>query len=358
MQAFLSHYVGKDIDQRLDYVDGVQRLRSTSLLFVGALLGFMGFVFAAFLGFWQQMVEVSHRNFSGEPMVHSYFPATVSEMVYNSSSGAGKCFFAFVMIGGICMLLSWYPWHLRNVYIGDDIMLGPPHLGSDFSGRPRGIKLLMLRQFLPPVGIMLVACIPAPPAANRHFTDTVSALVHTLGATMSIGGYAFLELYTLVARPNVVFDTPINGKHRRFSEVHVRGVLIGGCLVSIFMFQMFGFLAGHAEKFGICCPDVWRVPERADWDGLARGSEWARQHAAGLRVEDQMANANGVKELEQTASGLVLFFKLGEYWFEVFSGLFMLASHLAIWWFCPERFTDLEEKLPDPDGVGGHYQHM
>lgn len=351
-QAFLPKK--DDLQGRMEYVDGTQRVRSTSLLFVGSLLGFLGFCFAAFLGFWQQIMEVPHLNFRHEPM-GTYFPATVSEMVYDSQSGAGKCFFAFVLIGGICMLLSWYPWALRNVYIGDDAMLLENWLGNDRSDRPRGIKVLMLRQFLPPIGIMLVACIPAPPAANREFTDTVSSLVHTLGAVMSIGGYAAIELATLHYKPwhssrkgghGVVFDTKINGKNISVNERTTRTILIGLCLFSIVAFQVSGFLYGKADKLGFCCNDVWAVPNATDWSGL-NGDK-----TIGLRIEDEIAAAHGKKLLLSTATGFDKILKLSEYWFEVFAGLFMLASHLAIWFYCPERFVDLAESLPDcvPEG--------
>lgn len=342
----------KDHEGRLDYIDGSQRVRSTSLLFVGALLGFIGFVFAAFLGFWQELEEASHRNFRAQP-IGTYFPATVSEMVYNSSSGSGKCFFAFVLIGGICMLMSWYPWALRNVYIGDDALLLNGWIGNDISGNPRGIKVLMLRQFLPPLGIMMVACIPAPPAANRLFTDVVSSTVHTIGAVMAIGGYAFIELATLtIWSHKVVLDTPINGKTHSWSERSVRLILIGCCLFCIVAFQVSGFLLGHADKLGICCADEWQVPTSKDWDLLRAENE------VGLKVEDEIAAANGKKLLLHTATGFYRVLKLSEYWFEVFSGLFMLASHLAVWFYCPERFIDLNESLPDPDGHDGGYNRM
>merc|ERR1719361_610078 len=125
------------------------------------------------------------------------------------------------------MLSSWYPWQLRNVYIGDDTAFPPSSwgvLGKDSQGRPRGISILTLRQFLPPLGIMMVACIPAPPAANRMFTDKVSCIVHTVGATMSIGGYAFIELFTLFWAKNVVFNGHKNQKYA--IEWQVRVVLI------------------------------------------------------------------------------------------------------------------------------------
>lgn len=288
-------------------------------------------------------MEAPHVNFRGQKM-HSYFPATVSEMVHNTSSGAGKCFFAFCLIGGICMLMSWYPWQLRNVYVGDDLKVFGSWLGKTRGDKDVGPSLLMMRQFLPPVGIMLVACIPAPPAANREFTDTVSCVIHTVGATMSIGGYAFIELYTIFSKSTaVVFD-------EKRGEKQVRAVLIWSCLIAIVIFQLFGFLAGHADKLGICCEDVWQVPKPSDWQQVNADTE------PGLRIEDEIAAAHSQKMLLRTASGTYLFLKFGEYMGEVFSGLFMLASHLAIWWYCPERHVDLDEKLPDPEGQ--HYERM
>jgi len=336
-----------EFDRRLDYIDGFSRLRSTSLLVSGAFLGYCGFLFGAFLGFWKQIVEEGPTNFLGEKQNHSYFPATVSEMVYNSSSGGGKCFFAFVLIGGICMLTSWYPWQLRNVYIGDDLVLGAGWLGTNNNGKPRGVSVLMLRQFLPPIGIMMVACIPAPPGANRQFTDKVSSVVHTMGAVMSIGGYAFIELYTLIRCDQlpVKFDT-VKAYNKGWGEWTTRFGVIVCCLVCIAGFQIFGVLCGQAEKLGVCCNDVWEVPSSKELKDLkARGE--------GFYVEDSIAAAHGTKLLKQTASGPMMYFKLAEYWFEVLSGLFMLYSHLVIWWYCPERHIDLDEELPDPDGDDG-----
>lgn len=336
-----------EFDRRLDFIDGLNRLRSTSLLVSGACLGYCGFLMGAFLGFYKQMVEEGPQNFLGQHQNHSYFPATVSEMVWNTSSGGGKCFFAFVLIGGICMLSSWYPWHLRNVYIGDDLMLFHGWLGNDNNGNPRGIRLLMLRQFLPPIGIMIVACIPAPPAANREFTDKVSSIVHTMGAVMSIGGYAFIELYTLMGNDlPVKFDT-VKVYNKGWGEWRVRFITVLCCLLSIGAFQMFGVLCSQAHNLGICCEDVWEIPTKDDLDILKSS------RAQGFYFEDEIAVVNHQHLLKQTASGTFVFLKLGQYWFEVLSGLFMLYSHLVIWWYCPERHIDLDEELPDPDGEEG-----
>lgn len=50
--------------------------------------------------------------------------------------------------------------------------------------------------------------------------------------------------------------------------------------------------------------------------------------------------------MADTAYGWCLQVKGGEFWFEVLSGVFMILSHLTIWYFCPERHIDLDEQLP------------
>lgn len=206
---------------------------------------------------------------------------------------------------------------------------------------------MMLRQFLPPLGIMLVACIAAPPKANREFTDKVACTIHTIGAVMSIGGYAFIELYTLYCADNVKFDTAIHDQRLRLREKCVRRTLIFCCLFCVCGFQICGALDGKGvEMFGLCCDDEWSEPKPEDWQALA-----AHGYAPGEVVMDQIAAFEHKKLLLQTASGHFLLVKLLEYWFEVGAGLFMLLSHMAIWYYCPERHCDLHEELPNPGAV-------
>merc|ERR1719401_326584 len=55
---------------------------------------------------------------------------------------------------------------------------------------------------------------------------------------------------------------------------------------------------------------------------------------------------DGFLGLSNTASGMDLFMKKLEFWGEVFAGLFMIASHWVIWYYCPERQLDLDEQMP------------
>lgn len=306
---------------RINYVDACMRTRSVTLLMVGSICGFLGFLNASFLGYSKYFAPVE-TNYLGQPFSsgHNYFPQTVSEMVYDKNDASGKCFFAFCMIGAICIFLSWYPWQLRNVYLGDDAKIWK-------------FAWANLRVYLPPVGMMLVACIPTTPAANATARDKVTVIIHTLGAVMMIGGYAIFELYTLYLSPQM--DRNIKKNERFWRTVHLVGTVVG-----IVGFQLFGLLATHADALGVCCNDEWVSPTVHEIKKLYAEGNYGKAF--------ENADAMGLKHkvLKNTASGSMLFIKQAEYWFEVASGLFMIASHLTIWWYCPERRLDVAEQLP------------
>lgn len=311
-----------EVMHRINYVDSQQRLRSVTLLMVGSLCGLLGFLFAAFLGISTYKAEVD-TNYLGQPYAsgHNYFPQTVSEMVYDPTSACGKCFFAFCLIGAICILMSWYPWQLRNVYVGDDAKIGT-------------CTWVNLRVYLPPVGMMLVACIPTTPAANATFRDRVTVLIHTAGAVMMIGGYAIFEVYTLFCASH----TRVVIKKREW-KIRLACVILS--VIGIVGFQVCGLLATKSESWGWCCMDDWRSVFPADVDNMTAHDEY------GKAAEDSLAIDLGHKAVFNTAYGRVLRIKQAEYWFEVFAGLFMIASHLTIWWYCPERSLDVSDALPD-----------
>lgn len=269
--------------------------KSTSLLWMGSLSGLLGFIFAFFLGLM--------KYFEGTSVFESgngFFPPTVSEMVHDPGSPAGKCFFAFELIGAICIFLSWYPFELRNVYIGDDLKT------------PFGVSWVICRQFFPPIGMMLVACVPTTPAAQADLADQVTVGVHCLGAVMMFIGYIFFEGRTLAWGIWKNDDLPLRINPR---EWWVRGVLLTGVLHGFCCF--IAFQAILIPDLGLCCFDEWAPKE-------------------------------GFKKVQlvNTASGWILFFKIGSYFGEVVSGLCLIASHMAIWYYCEERRVDLVETIP------------
>jgi len=311
-----------DLEKRLDFVDGIERKRSTMLLFVGAMSGFFGFGFAGFLGLWGIFNGHLQNNYVGEPLQSgiNYYPQTVSEMVYDPASPAGKCFFAFCMIGAICIMISNYPFHLRNAYVGDDDVYF-------------GVSVLSYRAMMPPIGMMLVACITTTPAAKADFRDKVCVMIHTFGAVIMIGGHALFELHNLRS-PKA---------HTRKRERTVRYICLISCVVAMLGFEICGGLAGFLPKKGVCCADVWRAPNITDIR--------AAYHAGhpGIAIQDALGYEGNKGELVNSASGVILVIKILEYWCEVFAGLFMIAGHIAIWYYSPERSLDLLESIPDHD---------
>eukprot|EP00931_Biecheleriopsis_adriatica_P038284 TRINITY_DN21941_c0_g1_i2.p1 TRINITY_DN21941_c0_g1~~TRINITY_DN21941_c0_g1_i2.p1 ORF type:complete len:404 (+),score=72.00 TRINITY_DN21941_c0_g1_i2:88-1299(+) len=329
------------------YTWEVGQRRAVTMLFIGAVSGLLGFLVAGILGMhkynsqgFRQLFNHNHTvlvddNFMGEPFSsgHNYRPQTVSELVHNRESPEGKAFFAFGLISAVCILISWYPTQLRNVYIGDDVVLcgcGGPTWQN-------------LRQFMPPVGMLLVACIPTVPPVNRTVGDKITVCLHTLGAVMMVGGYSLCEIVALRSAQNKTGRGAILKPY----EWSVRAVLICLSLLSGFAFQICGALSPKpVDSLGTdSCADVWVVPSKGDLDFVMRG---LGRDSIDLSLAVQISQAMHDHQLLllDTAHGWCLQLKFMEYWFEVLAGIFMVASHLAVWWFCPERKLNLPETLP------------
>jgi hypothetical protein len=295
-------------------------MRSVSLILAGSVCGLLGFLFAGFLGIWRFVEEVGH-NFHGDtfPSGHNYWPQTVSMMVRDPSTPSGKCFFAFESIAAICILVSWYPWQLRNVYVGDDVSWC-------------GVRVLNMRTLLPPIGMILVSHIQVLPMAQRGFRDHVSGAIHGIGAVMMIGGYSIFELQCLLSK-----KAPMRGNERC-----IRWCLVLCTLFCGLCFGVIGATLANSEDLGICCMDVWRVPTIAD---IAKAN--GARHP-GVAVKNMLARDDDRPRLFDTAHGMALNLKMLEYFMEVMSGIFMILSHWVIWWHCPERQLELGDTLPNP----------
>lgn len=329
---------------RLNYVDGHRRIQSVSFLFAGACLGICGFVLPGLLGIWKYKFGTltDGRNFRGDgfPSGHNYHPLTVSEMVHDIESSEGKVFFACCMSGAICILISAYPLSLRNVYIGDEL-----GFRIRWCGKPLRVSLIQMRQFLPPLGMMLVCCITVT-MGPRDFAATCAAGLHTVGAVMMIGGYIFFEIHALWFSP-LVRCWP--------RERRMRKALIILCTICGVGFEVCGSLSSLLLKSGgscdgsphpnSLCTDQWRVPSIED-------IEYAKaQNHSGSVIRMSLAYEDGTALLYNTASDGYLYLKMTNFWFEVLAGLSMIASHLIIWYFCPERQLGMCESIPDIDRV-------
>jgi len=305
---------GATDEERIIFLEGLERKKTASLLFFGAAFGLLGFLFAFIIGtlkFLRPLTGEYHRIF---PSGHGYFPATVSEMVHDPTDPAGKCFFAFEFVGAFFIFNSWYPWSLRNVYIGDDDQVAPC---VPFSW-------MMFRQFIPPAGMMLVATVTTTPFAQAAILDYFCISIHLFGAVLLFAGYGVVEAKTLgwcgLQQPIVA------QKCVGEDEKTVRKRLLTGLVAWYVLFCVLqGVLLLPLDQFG------------------GKNDHWETRKIQNPTAEPGELMSQTI--LIDTASGFVLGLKILSYASEVCCGLFLIMSFMTIWWFCAERKADLRDEL-------------
>lgn len=296
------------LEDKVAFLIGYERKKCAALLFVGSIFGLLGFAFAFAIGLLKflepQLGEFKTRFPSG----NGYFPATVSEMVHNPQEPAGKCFFAFEFVGALFIFMSWYPWELRNVYIGDSHCLHGTNLSWS-----------MFRQFVPPCGMMLVATVTTTPFAQATPLDYICITIHVFGAIMLFAGYAMCEAHCLgigVKQHECMHKVLLAAEHY-WRKVCLQGII-----------------ACYAAFCGLTVVVVFPL----DFGG--HNDRWERRD-----VMSDMGTMSSKVVLVDTASGVILCLKISAYLMEVCCGLFLIASFVSIWYFCEERTTDLQDEL-------------
>jgi len=295
----------------------LDRKRSAQMLFAGTVSGFLGFVFAFIIGVVKAM-DRDRYDLNGKKFASgiSYFPSTVSEMVHNPADPGGKCFFCFELVGAVILFMSSYPTMLRNVYVGDDFEI--PFIK---------ISWTTFRQFVPAPGMMVLAIITTVPAAQADTLDQYCIQLHMVGALMLFIGYFLVEAYTVgwgpFKEPGCASLMETQGQTRELSlrKWCLHGILfwwITFCLLQALVLIPVPF--APADHF-----DVWGTL---------------------LKKSGKPYKINNGVQLLDSADMDVKVIKVVSYLSEVFCGIFMLSSHMLVWYYCEERSYDLAEELP------------
>jgi hypothetical protein len=301
-------------DEYLKYAISFHRKKSAAMLWFGALFSLLGFGFAFLIGFWKFVsprLSEFHQQF---PSGWGYFPATVSEMVHDPNDPAGKCFFAFEFIGALLIFKSWYTFGLQNVYVGDSDLIPLIRLVPCTQ-----ISWSMFRQFVPPLGMMLVATVTTTPFAQASALDLVCISIHLTAAVMLFAGYAVCEAWNIgfgfkgSSIPTVKEAEVIV---RKIFLAGIIGFYMGSCILTVALLM-------PLDKYGFGKMDHWEPRNITHEDGSV------------------------FKEvvLVDTASGGVLFLKIASYLCEVGCGLSLVGSLASIFHFCNERKIDLNEDV-------------
>jgi len=246
--------------------------------------------------------------------------------------------------------------------MGDDLVLQIPPLRRPWTiftraKERRGVPVMILRQFLPSFGWLMV-CGVTITEGSETILEQVGHLVHNCGAAFMFLSYIVFEFHALWLSPIV----KMSGREKK-----LRKIIIIVCFVFSVGFEMIPDLllpdaspeyscAARCQRptdlefltaFQTCspflttCTDQWVVPSKANLSFLISKERYGSLAKAGDANERQKVM------LLNTADGWVLFVKQLTYWCEVLAGLTLLFSHFVIWWFAPERPHNFLDELLD-----------
>ncbi|CAE7232564.1 unnamed protein product [Symbiodinium natans] len=167
--------------------------QSVQYLLLGVILGALGFIIA--------VIPMIIRGFTGTigatNLRTSFLPATVSELVSQWDSVEARIFFGFELMAALCILLSWYPYKLRNASC-------IPAEGGCYiycCGKCCSMSWAAARQFFPPVGLMLVACVPSVKEDEWSADKLVLVVVHCVSALLMFSSFLLAEAHALSLKP-------------------------------------------------------------------------------------------------------------------------------------------------------------
>jgi hypothetical protein len=320
-----------------DHVPSIsQRFRAPGLLCMGATGALCAFV-GAFLCMAMKYVKPKYRmnqiyNVS-YASGNGYWPETVSESVSDPNSAAGKIFFAFCLMAALFLILSWYPYCLRNVYTGPATLWCDCMYWSTF------------REYVPTTGLLMLMGVSVFPTAVAKQTNggIICLCIHLTGAAMMFMGYMLVEFKTMemfgMHMPVKVAKSylDIEGPEKCLRVICAIGMAFFYCL-----FCLFEVLLVVQNP---CCGDVW----------MPAGESYQTLNPDGNMVWHVLPTAT----VNNTASGTYFWYKVGAYTGECVAGIFLILSHYVIWFYCEERHVKfgkatldmVYDKDYDDDGV-------
>ncbi|CAK8992885.1 unnamed protein product [Durusdinium trenchii] len=179
--------------------------QSLSYLLLGVILGALGFIIAVI----PLMLRALSGTLGNRNLHQSFLPSTVSELVSEWQSVEARIFFGFELLAvgrgtedgsktAFCILLSWYPFKLRNAGC-------IPAEGGCYIRVPympfASMSWAIARQFFPPVGLVLVACVPSVKEESWDAEQLVLVVVHCVSALLMFTAFLFSEAHALSLRP-------------------------------------------------------------------------------------------------------------------------------------------------------------
>lgn len=221
--------------------------QSARYLLIGVLLGVLGFVTASLPFAIRIAIAIENDAVYGTNLTRSLMlPATVSELVSQWETVEARVFFGFEIGASFCILLSWYPFLLRY---GSCI---PSDGGCRISfGCCGSISWATWRQFLPPLGLLLVACVPTVKQEDWTPESMVLVVAHCAAAMMMFAGFLMAEAHALSLWPfrcdcQILEKDSMQYRRRRYTWFFA-----GTCFGIFTCMQGFPLIAVAGKQFNV-----------------------------------------------------------------------------------------------------------
>ncbi|CAJ1367907.1 unnamed protein product [Effrenium voratum] len=181
---------GRDTRFQLDNASRHYIDQSVRYLLLGVVLGVLGFLIVVPL-----MLRGLRGTMGSKDINKTFLPATVSELVSEWHSVEARIFFGFELLAALSILLSWYPYKLRNA------CCIPAQGGCRMPLGPCAMSWATARTFFPPVGLVLVACVPSVRQEEWDSERLVLVVVHCCSAMLMFISFLLAEAHALCLRP-------------------------------------------------------------------------------------------------------------------------------------------------------------
>lgn len=240
-----------------------------------------------------------------------FWPSTISESVAKAGSAANKIFFGFMLCASLCLMASNYTVEVKTVDLPGMVI---PFVGVSFN---------TMRSWLPPIGLILLSCVPMVPESKiLTLPDALLTIVHLCGAQFCFVIYLVCEGAALMDKRNVA-----EMEEQNAAEWYVR--------FSIFLIgsiAMLTFVVTWASLFLFSGSESTPYLSSAfhGWGGYS--DFYKDSHSSGFH-------------LLRPAEGAWLDLKIVSYSAEFIVSLSILSSQYVIWFYFQQPFNKFKTRV-------------
>lgn len=196
-------------------------IMAPKLLLFGVIIGLLGFVLVVAVLVSCEVEAWRHQTAYAECADYQPVPLTVSELVNRFDSVCGRIFFGLELLAGLSIYISGYGYCLNNCSCDCHVLCAR-----------LDIRWSDVRQFVPPVGLLLLCLIPTVPLNQiTGFHDCLIMVCHFLAAGSLVLGttaceYHFITRHGSGGESAGLLRPPRIGRGEKWTRIVLSGATV------------------------------------------------------------------------------------------------------------------------------------